>query len=132
MNDTDRKKKTPDWRSQATFEAYNQKISEGHLNGGCRLCEAEPLEEFAYWYLIPNNFPYDRVADVHHMIVPKRHTDGEDLSPDELAELDMLKKTVLNTRGYNYILQSLPNQMSIPTHLHYHLLQAKTFADIDA
>jgi diadenosine tetraphosphate (Ap4A) HIT family hydrolase len=131
MSTTDRTIKTPDWRSKATFDAYQEKVQSGHLTHGCRLCEAEPLAEFEYWYIIPNNFPYDRVADVHHMIVPKRHTDGDDLSTAELKELDVLKKTELNTRAYNYIMQSLPNQMSIPAHLHYHLLKVKTFADVD-
>ena len=123
--------KTPDWRSRATFNEYQKEIAKGHLEHGCRLCEEISLTEYTHWRLITNRFPYDRVADVHHQLIPKRHTNGEDLTEEEERELKELKQSVLNQLDYNYIMQSLPKQMSIPAHLHYHLLKVKTFADVD-
>jgi diadenosine tetraphosphate (Ap4A) HIT family hydrolase len=127
MNTIDTSKRRPDWRTQETHDAYIAVLNDGHLQKGCPLCTSETLVEFTHWRLTGNRFPYDRVAEVHHMIVPKRHTDGEDLSGEEKSELAQLLKTDLNTRGYNYFMQSLPSNMSIPAHLHYHLIKARNF-----
>jgi diadenosine tetraphosphate (Ap4A) HIT family hydrolase len=127
MDIIDTKKRKPDWRTQETHDAYVAVIESGHLTSGCPLCKSKTLAEFTYWRLVENDFPYDRVAEVHHMIIPMRHTSGEDLSGEEESELSHLLKTDLNTRGYNYFMQSLPSNMSIPAHLHYHLIKAKQF-----
>jgi hypothetical protein len=125
MNTIDTSKRRPDWRTKETHEAYIAVIEKGHLTDGCPLCVSESLAEFTHWRLTGNRFPYDRVAEVHHMLIPKRHTNGEDLTTEERAELTLLLKTELNTRDYNYVMQSLPKNMSIPAHLHYHLITAK-------
>lgn len=127
MNTIDTSKRRPDWRTKETHEAYMKVIETGHLKDGCPLCKSNTITEFSYWRLIGNDFPYDRVAEVHHQIVPKRHTDGEDLTEEEKAEFSLLLKTDLNSRGYNYVMQSLPKNMSIPAHLHYHLIKARNF-----
>lgn len=126
MKQIDTSKRRPDWRTVATHERYMDKINNGHLDDGCPLCTDTPLETFTHWKIISNSFPYDRVASKHHMIVPLRHTDGDDLTNEELAELDSLKKAKLN-ETYNYIMQSLPARMSIPNHIHYHLLVPAQF-----
>ena len=117
---------TPDWRTQETFERYLAIRNSRKDIGVCYLCEAEPIETFTHWKLIPNEFPYDRVAGKHHMLIPKRHTAGKDLTGLEEKELEELKATVLNG-PYNYFLQTFTKQMSIPQHLHYHLLGDLTY-----
>lgn len=122
----DPSKRKPDWRTRATHEAYMTKIREGHLHEGCRLCDAISIEEFKYWRIINNDFPYDRVAKKHHMIIPLRHTNGEDITEAEQQELRELQHTRLNEE-YMYMMQSLPSKMSIPSHLHYHLIVSRDF-----
>jgi hypothetical protein len=128
MTKIDTSKRQPDWRTQETFVKYMAHIDAGHLDDVCKLCDAPTLEQYTFWRKIPNNYPYDRVTDVHHMLVPNRHTDGDDFSADELAEFKTLCKGDMG-KDYNYILQSFPNNMSIPDHMHYHLLKAKHFTE---
>lgn len=115
------KTKPMNWRSKETHERYMADIEAGGLEGNCTLCEREPLLEFTYWKVVANHFPYDRVAALHEMIVPKRHTNGSDLTTEELAELSKLKQSVLNER-YTFIIEGLPHARSIPGHFHLHLV----------
>lgn len=90
-------------------------------DGICPLCRSETIADYQFWRIIPNNYPYDRVAAVHHMIVPKRHTTYDEITSEEQAELDALIKTDLN-KNYNFLQLALPKGQSIPNHLHYHLI----------
>ena len=36
----------------------------------CFLCDMETLECFTHWYICRNEYPYDNVATLHHMLVP--------------------------------------------------------------
>lgn len=121
MNKINTKTKPANWRTTETHRRYMKYIEAGGLDNGCRLCEAPTLHETIYWRIIPNNYPYDRVAEIHEMIVPKRHTVGNDLSEAERLELELLKQTYLN-KHYSFIVESLPKAKSIPAHLHLHLM----------
>lgn len=91
----------------------------------CPLCtEATIIAEFTYWNIIANNFPYDKVAAVHHMLIPKRHITYEEITTEEQLELDRLTLRELN-QDYNFMALALPKTQSIPDHLHYHLLVPK-------
>ncbi len=115
------KTKPLNWRSKETHDRYMADIEAGGLKGNCKLCEREPILDFTYCKIVANHFPYDRVAAVHEMIVPKRHTNGSDLTREEHAELDHLKQGILNER-YTFIVEGLPNAKSIPAHAHLHLI----------
>lgn len=118
------RKKDRNWRSQATHDRFHAYIDEGHLENACALCSLETIQEFTYWRTVENTFPYDAVASLHHMVLPIRHTDGEDLSFEETEELRDLKKSILND-DYNFVLECLPKAKSIPEHFHLHLLVPK-------
>lgn len=70
-------------RTQEGEEKYQKLIAAGYLNGGCKLCEAPSIKDFVYWKIIRNDFPYDLIAQIHDMIVPKRHVKESDLSKEE-------------------------------------------------
>jgi hypothetical protein len=124
MADIDTKNRPINWRTVETHNRYMRDIEAGCLNEGCALCKSDALHTFAYWKIIDNKYPYDRVAELHHMIIPLRHTDGSDISAEEIEEISMLKKTFLN-ENYRFILEALPNAKSIPGHLHLHILIPK-------
>ena len=121
MSKIDTKTKPLNWRTLETHNLYMKDIEAGGLDEGCLLCERAALHTFEYWKIIENKYPYDRVALVHEMILPLRHTDGCDLSEAEKAELEVLKKTFLNDH-YHFIVEALPKTKSIPAHLHMHLI----------
>lgn len=120
-----------DYRTKDTHIAYEQAKQQGHLLNGCPLCNAESVEEFTHWKIIPNRFPYDRIASIHHMIIPKRHVVENELTKEELDELLQLKQTVLNhhPNNYGHILEAVHKKKSIPEHFHLHLLTPKTFSN---
>lgn len=110
------------FRTQKTHDAYEQAKAHGHLTSGiCRMCNDETLVEFTHWRIITNLFPYDNIAQTHHLLIPKRHVVERELTPAEVAELLNLKETSLNDT-YTFIFEPLPKQKSIPQHFHLHLI----------
>ncbi len=90
----------------------------------CALCHIPAIKEFALWKIVENAFPYDKVSEVHHMIVPKRHTDEKGLSEEELADLEFAKESFVHPE-YEFIIEATHKKKSIPGHFHLHLLIAK-------
>lgn len=113
----------PSLRTQQTENNYRE-YRKNNPSVDCSLCEKPALKTFTYWKIIENTFPYDKIAKIHHMIVPIRHVTEEGLSVDELYELKKLKDTVLN-EDYEYIIEATHKTKSIPSHFHLHLIVVK-------
>ncbi len=112
-------------RTEATADYYEKVQKEQPEGDGCRLCnDPETYQEFKYWRLVPNRFPYDRYFSKSDMLVTKRHVDESELSQEERGELIELKSQVL-IDDYDVILENLPKQKSIPHHHHIHLAKIK-------
>ncbi len=80
-------------------------------------------QEFAYWHIVPNKYPYNKLAKTNDMLVLKRHTRSEqDLTPEEKKELLFIKTDFLPKSTYKVIYENLPAQQSIKGHYHVHLL----------
>jgi len=102
------------------LEAHQSNTSKEEYNS--ILHKAPVLKSFKYWNIINNDFPYDNIAEVHHLLVPKRHVDEEgDLESDEYIELLSIKKN-LGT-DYDSIIENLPSVRSIQGHYHLHLIK---------
>jgi len=89
----------------------------------CFLCEASPLKKFKYWKVVENQFPYDEVATMSHMVVSLRHAPEEELTPAEIREYKKVKNEC--HENYDIIIENTRKQKSIPSHHHLHLLQIK-------
>ncbi len=91
----------------------------------CALCKkAEPIHKFEHWLLVPNSFPYDLVAETHHMLIPKRHVTYKELTGEEREELELLKSTHLED-NYETIAENTNRRKTIPQHFHLHLIVFK-------
>ncbi len=124
MKKIDTEKKERNWRSEEMHQSYMDSINKGHLDDGCVLCKDTSIMDFEYWRIIDNLFPYDTVSEVHHMILPKDHIKESDLPQEALKEFSELKTGYLNEE-YNFVLEALPKDKSIPAHHHLHLIKAK-------
>ena len=84
------------------------------------------VKEFNYWNIIENEFPYDAIATVSHMIATKREVpfDWRLLTSEEEKEIEFLKETYLN-ENYDVVWENLPKGQTIPKHFHLHLLVLK-------
>lgn len=92
----------------------------------CKICKAKSLHEFEYWRIIKNDYPYDKIADKHTMLVPKRHAKEIELVESEKKELFQLKShDIINE--YDYIIENTKKNISIIEHYHVHLVQTKDF-----
>jgi hypothetical protein len=117
--------KAASWRTDETEIKYQEAIANGHLSEGCTLCKNEtPKQEFNHWVIHSNIFPYDKVSELHDIIYPIRHTNGDDLTNEELTELSKLKKGYINI-NYQFLVEAMPKNKSIPGHFHLHLIIAK-------
>ena len=110
-------------RTKEAEEKYNNYVIENQSDI-CPLCERESIHEFKYWKIIQNNFPYDKIAKVHHMIVPFRHVKENDLTGDELVEFNEIKQKYLY-KEYEYLIEASMKKKSIPEHFHLHLIVSK-------
>ena len=105
------------------YEKYEDHKNSGHLDT-CPLCTEHAIEKFTYWKIVPNIFPYDKIAKIHHMLIPHRHVREELLTIEEKNELLKLKHSdVLQT--YAYVIEAMPHKKSIPEHFHLHLIEPK-------
>lgn len=84
------------------------------------------VKEFDNWVIIENDFPYDAVATVHHMISTKRETpfDWKLLNEQEREELQKLREGYIQ-ENYDVVYENLPKGQTIPGHFHLHLLVLK-------
>lgn len=114
----------PSLRSPEGKKKYKEYLKTMSPDGSCPLCEKDPLQLFAYWKIIENSFPYDLVADTHHMIAPLRHVVEEDLNQAELKELKEIKAGMIQST-YDYIIEGTQKMKSLPGHFHLHLLIGK-------
>lgn len=90
----------------------------------CILCEKQAIEHFGFWKIVENSFPYDLIAKINHILVPVRHTGEFELDESEKEELQLIKKDFLSKK-YDYLLENLPKNQSIPEHFHMHLIVGK-------
>ena len=111
-------------RTQESEEKYKKLIAAGYLNGGCKLCESPSIKDFRYWRIIRNDFPYDLIAQVHDMIVPRRHVKEHSLSREERTEYAVIKTTYVEN-NYEFIIEPTVKLKSIPEHFHLHVIVAK-------
>lgn len=112
-------------RSESMKKRYMHFL-ETNTKGNCIYCDKELLvKEFKYWMILENRFPYDGIAEISHMLAPKRHVPTEgDLDEKELIELADIKKNELH--NYDVIIESTPRATTRPDHYHVHLLKYYT------
>ncbi|PIR86911.1 MAG: hypothetical protein COU11_03595 [Candidatus Harrisonbacteria bacterium CG10_big_fil_rev_8_21_14_0_10_49_15] len=112
-------------RTKETHHKYLAYRNNGGLEKGCALCERESLKEFRFWRVIKNEFPYDRVAETHDMLIPKRHTGEGGLTEEERKELWEIKCGEYINNNYHFIMEAVTKIKSIPNHFHLHLTKIK-------
>jgi len=112
----------PTLRTPETEQKYQDEIAAGLFNNGCVLCKSDTLQQFTHWRIIANDFPYDKIAKRHDMVIPTRHT--PDIGEEERLELEEIKKMYINEH-YNYIFESVNKQKSVPAHYHLQLILLK-------
>jgi len=121
-----------DFRTKETLAKYYAFIKERKSAGGtppCRFCkEILPDEKysFKYWKILHNNFPYDNIAELHDMLIPKRHfADETEMNADEREELiDIKVRIIPGMQAYDTMIENFKKMRSME-HYHIHLIKLK-------
>lgn len=105
-------------RTPTTKIAYQAALAAGKMFDSTR---ATHLEEWTYWMLVENEYPYDLIASKHHLLVPYRPVKSRDeLLYMEESELRNILRAV--TPNYDAYLENFPRHQSVQSHFHIHLL----------
>ncbi len=98
---------------------YQQAKKDGTL---IPLSEEAVIEEWLFWKLIDNRFPYDAVFQVHRMLIPKRVVaEWGDLSTLEKAQFEEIKQQYRDSNEYDLIFENFGKRRSVTAHWHEHL-----------
>lgn len=111
-------------RTEASEAEYQRVRAERRGSSACPLCDISPTKEFTHWRIVPNQYPYDRIADTHDMIVSKRHVQEQDITEEEWREYKEIARDFIHPT-YEYIIEPTLKTKSIPDHFHIHLITAK-------
>lgn len=117
-------------RTQETMEIYMKTAEERKLSGvkvdHFLRWHENLVKEFNHWVIVTNEFPYDAVAQVSHMIATKREVgfDWDLLTNEERDEYELIKKTYL-AEHYDAIWENLPRGSTVAHHFHLHLIVLK-------
>ena len=118
-------------RSEKMLTQYRKRLADIAYTTDCKLCALPVLQSFAYWNIVPNEYPYDLLASTHHMIQTKRHSTADELTAEELHELHQIKRGYINDH-YDLITESVTHTSSIPAHHHLHLIVVRdTFGSVN-
>jgi hypothetical protein len=107
-------------RTEATADQYRQ-YRKAHQDGACWLCDKPSIRSFGSWMIVENTFPYDLIAQTHHLLMPKRHVARGSFSEEERSELDAIIRQ-LSELGYDYFIETLGKTSTVPDHFHLHLI----------
>ena len=86
----------------------------------CYLCSAKTVKEFGDWKIVENEYPYDKIAETHHMLTLKRHL-GTPLTQQVKYELENTIRPYLH-QHYDMIFENTIRTKSIPGHHHIHMI----------
>ena len=89
-----------------------------------------PIKDFGLWVLIEDQFPWDNISTVHHLIFPKRVFRFADDINDE--ERKCLHDVLLQMKkDYDIVVDKIDridgSNRSIKYHYHLHLLNLKKY-----
>lgn len=113
------------FRSKETEERYALFKETTLFATTCPLCnEHSVIQKFSYWNIVPNAFPYDQVATVHDMVVLNRHAPDAEVTEEEWREFQIIKNGYAQEH-YDFMIEPMKHNKSIPTHAHFHFLVEK-------
>lgn len=84
------------------------------------------VKEYQHWKIIKNNYPYDAIAEVHDLLVPKRiFSVLSEASDEECTEYREILLSLEKEHQYEAMLINFTKNQSVSAHFHLHLLTWK-------
>lgn len=111
-------------RSKETLERYFKYLDENVRTPDLR--DLPMIFGGNKWVIVKNGFPYDKIASVHHLLVPLRaFTEDIDMTQDERDELASIKRRIGEEKLYDVVMENVAHRRTVPAHYHLHLIKYK-------
>ena len=108
-------------RSAATHRRYLAHLKSGK---GKPLNELPVVKEFKHFLIVDNEFPHDKLADRHHLLIPKRRVaNWYELGWREYRELTRIHWEL--GQEYDCIKLNYPSLLTVHDWVHFHLYNLK-------
>lgn len=103
------------------FRKYQE---EKPTHTSCFMCSPVKVKrEFDNFYIRPNDYPYDAIAETHDLLVFKSHR--AELSILDEVNLKEIIKTINDEKYYDSLTINFSKGKSCPEHWHCHLIKLK-------
>ena len=115
------------FRSEGCIRRYRErrKVLGASIND-TDLTKLPLVKEWELWVLVKNEFPYDKIAEDHCMLVPKRKfCDDMEMIEEERWELWDIKKEFSKDRLFDLMCESMQHDKSVTGVFHLHCLRLK-------
>ncbi len=115
-------------RTPETEQRYREAMIKRRAEGfvGCAICiipDDPSFPDLQHWRVVPNEYPYDKVAQKSWIMLPRRCVSlWALLTPDEQREYHEFR-LIAGQYGVNFFMWSTPVTQSVPGHYHEHLLR---------
>lgn len=84
------------------------------------------VKKWKLWILVQNEFPYDKIADNHCLLVPLRQfAEDEDMYGTERSELFRIKEEFKQTKDFDAVFENVKHNRTVPDVYHLHALKFK-------
>jgi diadenosine tetraphosphate (Ap4A) HIT family hydrolase len=110
-------------RTKEMYDRYKKFVVE-HPTNTCVLYAKEAITDFHFWKIVTNDFPYDFIADTHHILVSKQHVKESEITQEEWTEYYSIKSEYLQ-QNYEFFIETQQVKQGIPEHFHIHLITSK-------
>lgn len=115
------------FRTEGCIERYRERRRE--IESGLIQIELKDLlfvNKWKHWILVENEFPYDKIAEYHCLLVPfRRFAEDEEMHEDERLELSQIKNIFSETKDFDVILESLRHDRTVPETYHLHCMKLR-------
>lgn len=121
-------------RSGEVLERY--KKHRKSLGAGLKVVDLASLPsilEWKFWRMVANEFPYDKIAERHCMLIPDRKFALEqDMTLEERIDLNDIKAYFQKTQEFDCIMENIMHMRTVPGHYHLHVLKLKPRTPVSA
>lgn len=107
------------------YQKSENKYTHAKLNNLLKdLRDEIAIKEFKYFKIIVAAYPHDRIAAVHHLLVPKRKINHW-TKMNWKEKREFRKIDTVTSKEYDCIKLNYPSKITVPEIVHWHLYKLK-------
>ena len=114
-------------RSKKCIKSYKERHrSLGAKIESVNLLNLPLVKRWNEWILVRNEFPYNKIAENHCLLVPLRtFSEDEEMSEVERQGLFSIKREFAESKDFDWVLECVKHSRTVPLVYHLHCLKLK-------